>query len=465
MKQSVLLVNPLPQYVKGINKEGSIYPPLGLAYIASVLEKFGHECEILDANVLRLENNNVLNFISSHNPGIIGIYSNIITAKSSLELLKKIKEEFKDKITVCGGPFPTVEPVVFLKHGDIVVRGEGEYKMLKIANGEKIGRISGISFKRNNKIIHNKSEKFISDLDSLPFPAYHLLPKLKIYRMRGRKSPAVPILTSRGCPYSCIYCTKSIFGSCFRARSPENVLKEIEFLINEFGAKEIDIFDDNFSLDMNRAEKICDAIIKNRYNIAINCQNGLRVDRMTKNLIKKLKDAGVFKVGIGIESGNEKILRTIKKQIHLKQVETVVKWFRDVGIIVYGFFMIGLPGDNPKTMQDTIDFAKRVNPDIANFMITMPIPGTELYNIVEKYGKFIHNIKFGSEYGFYGSNAFFEMGETKSEDVIRFYKKAYREFYFRPIKIFDLLSKCKSYGEIEWLFNSVFSLFQSVFSS
>lgn len=460
-KRKVLLINPFPHYAKGIN-EATIYPPVGLAYIASMLEKFRHECEILDANILRMRNDEILNFISSHDPDIIGVYSNIVTVKSSLELLRSIKENFKDKITVCGGPIPTVDPHRFLNQSDIVVRGEGEYRMLKIVDGEKLEKIDGISFRHEEKFIDNTSYGFISDLDSLPFPAYHLLPKLKLYRMRARKMPVAPLVTSRGCPYSCIYCTKSIFGRTFRSRSPKNVMEEIDYLINAFGIKQIDILDDNFSLDVKRAEKICDMIIDSKYDIVINCQNGLRVDRLTKSLIQKLKRAGVFKVGIGIESGNEKILNVIKKQINLKQVENAIKWFKEIGIIVYGFFMIGLPGDNTKTMSDTINFAKRVNPDVANFMITVPVPGTELYDMVLKEGKFIQNINYGSEYGFYGGNVFFEMRKMKPGNVLIFYKKAYREFYLNPMKILELISKCKSSSEIGWFVNAIFSLSKGV---
>ena len=151
------------------------------------------------------------------------------------------------------------------------------------------------------------------------------------------------------------------------------------------------------------------------------------------------------------------------KDFNKQQIENAIKWFKEVGIVVYGFFMLGLPGDTPKTMQDTINFAKKANPDVANFMITIPVPGTELYDMILKEGKFTYDVNYGSEYGFYGGNTFFETKKTKTEDVLMFYKKAYKEFYLRPNKIFELLSKCKSIDEVKWFANAIFFLSKGIF--
>jgi radical SAM superfamily enzyme YgiQ (UPF0313 family) len=285
---------------------------------------------------------------------------------------------------------------------------------------------------------------------------------LNKYKCRARKLPVAPLLTSRGCPYNCIFCNKSIFGHTFRARSPENILKEIDYLINDFGIKQLDILDDNFTLNIDRAEKFLDMFIEKDYDLLINCQNGVRADRVTRKLIHKMKLAGVFKVGVGIESGNQKVLKKIKKQLNLERVKQVFRWFREVNIITYGFFMLGFPWDTPKTMQETIDFAKESNPDIANFMITIPFPGTELYDYVMNNGKFIQKVEEGIFSGFYGNCVFFETNTTKKEDVLKYFKKSYKEFYIRPKKLLELLITPKSTDEFEWIIDASLVILKSI---
>ena len=173
----------------------------------------------------------------------------------------------------------------------------------------------------------------IENINSIPFPAYDLLPPFKIYKSRARKKPVGVLITSRGCPYQCTFCNASVFGKSFRARSPENVMAEIDMLVAEFHIKQIDVLDDNFINDMGRAESIFDAVISRKYGVLINLQNGVRVDRLTFATVKKMKKAGVFKIGVGIESGDPAILKGVKKGLDLKQVEQALAWFRKAGII------------------------------------------------------------------------------------------------------------------------------------
>jgi anaerobic magnesium-protoporphyrin IX monomethyl ester cyclase len=457
-----IFINPYSYYASGTN-EATVYPPLGLCYIASVLEKNGFESKIIDANVLKMENEKIIDIISSYNPDLVGIYTNIVSARAAIELGKMIKE-FNSKITtVAGGPLATTLPEKFASVFDIVVRGEGELTLLEFNKHMKLKGIDGITFSCNGKIFHNKNRNLIENLDTIPFPAFHLLePNLKKYKCRARKKPVAPILTSRGCPYQCIYCNKSIFGHSFRARSPENVMSEIQHLVDNYKIKQIDILDDNFTLDPRRAEVICDMIIERGYNIAINCQNGVRADRLSEELVGKMKKAGVFKVGIGIESGDKDILKIMKKQLDLEKVKEAIRMFRKNGITTYGFFIFGLPGDTPASMQRTIDFAKEANPTIANFCIAIPFPGTEMFEIVKREGRFLQNMEDGIFSGFYDGEIFFETKETKKEDVIEFYKKAYKEFYFRPGKIMDIVSSARSLGEVSWMLEAAISTSRSV---
>ncbi|MCK4325720.1 radical SAM protein, partial [bacterium] len=209
--------------------------------------------------------------------------------------------------------------------------------------------------------------------------------------------------------------------------------------------------------------RIFDLLAKNGCNLAINIQNGVRADRLNQHLIKKMKKAGVFKLGFGVESGDEDILRLIKKNLALEQVIQATSWAKKEGIAVYGNFMIGLPGDTAQSMQKTIDFSIRMNPNVANFMITIPFPGTELYGWVSERGRFLIDTYAGVDAGFYGGQVFFEMGQTTSELVLKYYRKAYRRFYFRLAKIGDLLRSIKSCSELKWTLNAAFTNMRSIF--
>jgi radical SAM superfamily enzyme YgiQ (UPF0313 family) len=455
MKMKALLINPYPYYAKGINT-ASIYPPIGLTYISSVLESNNFESKVIDANMLKASNEKLIKIISSQTPEFVGISANIVTAKSAMELAALIKRNFKSVTVVCGGPMPTLFPEKFLSVCDIVVRGEGEETFLEIVKNKKIREIKGISFKRNNKIIHTSPRNLIENLNKLPYPAWHLLiPSLKKYKSQVRKKPMAPIFTSRGCPYRCVYCNKNIFGTLFRARTPENVVKEIDWLVEKFRVREIHIMDDNFTFDMERAERIMDLIIKGGYNLLISCQAGVRCDKLTRRLVKKMKLAGVYRVGVGIESGNQQILIKNGKELELKAVRKACSLLKNFGIQVKGCFMFGLWGDTPKTMYETIKFAININPLIAAFAITTPFPGTPLYSMIKKYGKFLERIENGISYGFFGDRVFYETNITRKDDVLRCYKLAYRKFYLRVDKIVELLANIKSSEELKWFLNII----------
>jgi len=466
--KKIFLINPFPYYASGIN-EATIYPPLGLAYIAAFVRQYGFECKILDANVLRLTNDKVIKQLKEFDPDLVGVSTNIVTARAGIELLRQIKKEMPEKITVVGGPFASALPekVLLTSNADFVVRGEGEETMLELLQKfPEIREIKGLTFYEKvngkKKVIHNPPRELIKNLDMLPFPAYDLLPDIRTYWGRLRAFPMAPLLSSRGCPYGCIYCNKNIFGRIFRPRSAENVVEEIKFLALNLGAKQIDVLDDNFTLDLARTEKIFDLLLKENLNLAINLQNGVRADRLTESLVKKMKKAGVFKAGIGIECGDIEMLKIIKKNLDLNAVIRAIKWFRKENILTVGFFMLGLPFETEKTMQKTIDFAIKANPHIANFSVTIPLPGTELYDIISQKGKFLQDIEEGFTTGFYGDEFYFEFPGLNKEIVLKYQRKAYREFYFRPTKIFDILTQIKSFNELKWTIQAALPLLKNI---
>lgn len=467
MIKKIFFINPYPHYAKGIN-EATIYPPLGLAYIAALLEKNNYQCKIIDANILQMPNNDVLKLIEEENPDVVCISINISTVKAGISLAKDVKTKFNKRV-IMGGVQASSVPERTLRQSlcDAVVIGESEETVLDLVkNNCNPDGINGLAYLKDGTLVYTEKRELIKNLDDLPWPSYHLLPPLKMYKSRSRKSPVAPIFTSRGCPYQCIFCSssskKSIFGPTFRTRSPENVVAEIEYLSKELGVKQIDVLDDNFTLDMERTNKICDLLIEKNSRVLINLQNGVRADRLNRELVFKLKKAGVYKLGIGVESGDTQIIKNIKKSLDLNQVKKTIQWCREAGIIVYGFFMFGHPGEDEEKMQKTIDFAIEVNPHIANFGGALPLPGTELYDIISAEGKFTNPVIDGVEGGYQGGVYSFELGKVNQNLINKYLKKAFREFYFRPSKIFDVMRISLSPGEFKWSVQAGFLIFKNI---
>ncbi len=318
----VALVLPFSRELAGIN-EATNPPSLGIAYLASVLESHGFIPYIIDAGILKIGPEETANKLAKLDPRIVGISVNIFTGKAGIVLSQELRKMFGSQLKIFfGGPFPTSNPQKFLLDGlaDAVVIGEGEItfleivqKIIKKGNGD-LRDTAGIAYLDKGEIKFNAPPPVIENLDSLPFPAWHLFPALPLYKTRARKTPVFPILTSRGCPFNCVFCSKDVFKSVFRPRSPLNVIAEIDHLVKEFGLKQLDVMDDNFSLDRKRTMQILDLLIERNYNLAINLQLGVRVDSIDEEVINKMRKAGIFKIGLGIESGDKDVLKNIKKK-------------------------------------------------------------------------------------------------------------------------------------------------------
>jgi len=449
--RKAICINPYPSYAKGTN-EATVYPPLGLAYIASSLEKHGVICNIVDAHALKLDHQAICRMVRAFRPDMIGITTNIVTASGAVALGAYLRKKFPRALLVFGGPYATAESAFVLKktRGDVVVVGEGEETIVDvIKHQERLASVPGICFRIGNTIHRTPARPLITDLDTIPFPAYHLLPPFSSYKSRSRATPIGVILTTRGCPYSCIYCNKNIFGKTFRMRSPGNILTEMELLTGTYGIRQIDVLDDNFTLNTTWAETVLDGIIKRKIRVLLNFQNGVRADRLTPRLVAKMKQAGTYKVGIGIESGDPVIQKIIKKSLSLSRVMNASRMLRQAGIVVAGFFMIGIPGETDRSIQKTIDFAKKVNPHIANFSVVVPLPQTELYDIIKRDGTMTGN--HGSTTGFFSDHVGFEIGAVNEAFIQKYVSVAYKSFYMRPSKIIDILLSIRSASEMQWI--------------
>jgi anaerobic magnesium-protoporphyrin IX monomethyl ester cyclase len=453
--KNILLINPSLKEIPGTNNFVSRYPALGLAYLASVLRNNNIRVKIVDANVLELDSAQVMKIISSEAPDLVGISLNIATARNGMELSCSIKNSTDIKVCL-GGPFASsnIEQVLLTANADFIVFGEGENTLLDLCKGKPVSAIKGLAWKSaGGRVVINEPADLIQSLDDIPIPAYDLLPSFKLCRSIARRSPVASMLTSRGCQYSCTYCTNHIFGNQLRMFSPKRVIEEMELLVSKHGIKQIDILDDNFTQDINHAEEILDLIIERKLNISINFQSGLRADTLTYPIVKKMKKAGVFRVSIGCESGNKQIIKEIKKNLDLSRVKQAIKWLKEEGIMTNCFFMLGFPSETPQAIWDTINFAIEANPLTAAFSVLIPFPGTEIHAFLKERGLLDEDLMNGVIRGYFNAKMYHKCPNLTQEQIYKLHSLAYRRFYLRFNKIIEILKEIRSLNELLWYFN------------
>lgn len=423
-------------------------PPIALGYLASSLEKDGHQVIIYDGTLKNASEGDFLGEVDRFTPDLIGLTVMSRGHSRVKNTISSIKQRFDVPIVV-GGPQVTSFPELVLRdlNADFAVVGEGEITICELAkyiisNKVDYDQIDGLAYlTKDGSIKVNRQRSLISDLDQIPFPAWHLMPPSK-YRIVPILSPAkgfpvAPIMTTRGCPFHCTFCASNVtWHHKFRMRSPENVVAEIKLLVKKFGVREIHIADDNLTLNKKHAEEICDGIISENLDISWQCSNGVRVDQLDINLLEKMKKAGCYSVGLGVESGNQDILNSVKKRLDLSVVERVLLDLKKVGIRSYGFFILGLPGETHQTIRETIDFAKKNPFDRAWFNILTPYPGSEIFDDWVNSHSFM-DIDWDSHDC---STGVMETVELSSKELENYQKKAAWEFYLRPRILLDLIT-------------------------
>ncbi|MGE0065438.1 MAG: radical SAM protein [Methanobacteriales archaeon] len=433
LKVDVVLLNPQDKTAVK-NKLGLSLPPLNLMYLAASLEKASFSVKIIDDDLKRWGSERIANIIEKLNPLIVGVTATTATIKSSLEYIKTIKKLLPDVLTVIGGPHPTFLPLdtlKSLKELDVVVIGEGEETITELAekyekkDKKGLEEVKGIAYRKGSKLKINEPRPLIKDLDRLPFPARHLIP---FHEYETSNEEAGGMITSRGCVYSCEYCSSSlIMGKKFRFRSPENVVDEVEELVYKYGLHDIAFLDDTFMLHRRRAQAIADEI-KAR-GIDVNFVTSSRVDMVKRPLLEKLKSAGMSTIYYGVESGSQRILDLMKKGITLQQAKDAVKTAKNVGIDVIASFILGYPGETPEEMDKTIDFSIKLDPDYSQYSILTPFPGTPIYYKLKKDGLLEED---WDKYTVIHPVIKYEKLGLSKELVKRKLVKAYLKFYSRP---------------------------------
>ena len=431
----ILLINPYDENALK-NALGFITPPTNLMYLASSLEKESYSVKIVDDDLLQMGYEKVSELAGKLNPQLVGVTANTSTIKSALKYVELVKNILPNSLTVIGGPHTTFMPSETLKSSenlDVVVMGEGEETIVDLANHStdtihNLDEVKGIFYKdlKNGNLKTTQKRPLIKDLDTLPFPARHLVP---FDSYGASKEQTGGIITSRGCVYNCNYCSSSlIMGKKFRSRSPDNVVDEIEELIDQYQINDIGFMDDTFMLNKRRANDIANEIKARDLDLSFVASS--RVDSVDQSLLQNLKNSGLKTIYYGVESGSQRILDLMKKGITLKQAEDAVKSAKNVDLEVLTSFILGYPGETEEDMNKTIDFSTKLDSDYCQYSILTPFPGTPIYN--ELKGKNLIDNDDWDEYTVLKPVLKYdEMGLNKNM-VERKLAMAYLKFYARP---------------------------------
>src|SRR3989344_2600196 len=388
--KKILLVNP--------RVDTRATPPIGLCYIAAVLEKEGYSVKIHDPIPTRKGFSKEINdSLEEVKPDVVAFTCTAPQEDPSFEQAKLTKEFNPNILTVIGGPLISSdgERIIKNQYMDVAVQGEGEITFLELIKSfeEEIGfrDIKGAIYKEGNKVIKNPPRELIQDLDSLPFPARHLLDmewySKKNSMIRGCWMRTTSLMGARGCPFKCIFCASpKTLGNSVRLRSPDNVLDEIEELISKYKIEAIKATEDVFTHDIKWVNEFCDKIIERKLDIKWDCQSRVNASAINLETLKKMRKAGCIQVEFGVESGSQKVLNTIKKGVVIEQTIEAFDLCREAGIRSMANFIIGHPYETYEDIEKTRRLARRIKADYAQFYIATPLPGTELYEMAEKNG-------------------------------------------------------------------------------
>lgn len=419
-------------------------PPLGLLSIASYAEREGFRVRIMDVHIERWSIEEFRAALRSVRPRVVGISMMTATAIAANRIARVVKEVHPDCVVVVGGVHAEAMPTECLKNAavDVVVRGDGEITFSRIVAGELLERIEGVSYRRGTRAVHNPAAKVIEDLDALPPPAYHLVPMGRYFPSIGayRRLPAINMLMTRGCPGKCTFCNSA--ETKLRTRSAEKVVEEIAHLRKTYGIREIQFYDDTFTMFKGNVMKFCELMKERR--LGVSWTAFVRTDCFSEVLASAMKEGGCHQVMFGVESGDDEILRNIRKPIDRARTEWAVKVAQRAGLEVRATFMFGNPGETVESMQRTIDYALHLDPDLALFNITTPYPGTQMFHWAKERGYL--NTEDWGDYEL--SGAIMSLPTVSNADIQRMYADAHRKFYSRPIMFLRRLKRVRSISHI-----------------
>jgi len=447
----VLMINP-----PWVSKDDNIWhgiksamPPLGLLSIASYIEEEGFNVAVMDIHVEKYNANQVRRRLAAYNPRVVGISVMTATANAAHMVARLVKEVLPESVVVMGGVHAEAVPAETLCNSavDIVVRGDGEKPFLSICQGESPEDILGVSYRKDLEVVHNTAQEVEMDLDKYPMPAYHLVPMNKYYPAIGayRNLPAINMLMTRGCPGKCTFCNSA--NTTLRTRSAERVFNEIKILRERYNVREIQFYDDTFTVSKKNVMRFCE--LMSEAKLGVTWTAFVRADCFSLKMGKAMKEAGCHQILIGVESADEDILKNIRKPINKARNTKTIDIAHQVGLEVRVAFIFGSQGETVGSMRRSVDYALELDPDIVMFNISTPYPGTQLFKWAQENGYLKHE-----EWADYELSTFVLKLPTLDEaDLLDAYAEAHKRFYMRPSAIKRRLKKIRRASHVRdlWL--------------
>ena len=427
-------------------KRASIWPPLNLAYLAGIAEEQGHEVKIIDGEAENISISETVEQAALFEPDIIGLTATTPFFHVTAKLAEELKRRFKRTPIVLGGSHVTIlKEKAFEPSFDYAFIGESDQSWPSFLdhyeNGKEISGVKGILCRKDGSIRFSGDPEPVTDIDSIPSPARHLLmlDKYKIGTLQGKKT-FTTIMTMRGCPFKCIFCSTKVFGNCVRKRSPRSVVDEMISVISKFNIKHFILLDDTLSLDREHILELCNIIIDEKLGITLD--GSTRANLVDEELVSKMAEAGFIRISFGLESVDPNIRTIMKKNVPLESYRTANKLTNKYNIETLNSCMIGLPGETVATVRETLRFL-RSSREIkqVNISIAMPYPGTELYEMARKgeHGMRLLTDNF-AEFRRYGS-AVMSVGDLSPADLIQLQNDAFVSIYLAPWRLIPMLKK------------------------
>jgi anaerobic magnesium-protoporphyrin IX monomethyl ester cyclase len=409
--------------------------PLGLFYLAAYARANGYAVDVVDAEARRLRAESVVATLREGGFNVLGISANTVSFHRALELASLVKQAAPETVTVIGGPHVSSQPAQPLEHAafDYAVRNEGEETLVEllamIEQGTSPESVLGLIHRRRGEIVVNPPRPYIADLDRLPFPAFDLIPDLAAYNpppFSYRQRPVANVITSRGCPNNCTFCERATFGRRIRMRSAANIADEIELLMRAHGAKEIAFVDDTFTVLPRRIYQLFDITRARGLRFPWTCMS--RVDTVDEELLRFMRDNGCWYIAFGIGSGDEAILKEIRRRITLADAERAIQISHRLGIRTKGFFIVGHPTESEASIDKSITFAEKLNLDQIIVTLNTPMPGSYQYEHADEFGTLDRSALASFSYR---NPAFVPHGMTK-ELLLCKHREFLRRFYYSP---------------------------------
>ncbi|MBI5139844.1 MAG: radical SAM protein [Candidatus Vogelbacteria bacterium] len=456
-------LNPNFSDLKFRDENMGIITPLSLIAVASILEKEGVAVQILDVDAERLRYEQILRRLAEFAPDLLGFTVTTHSFQPVLRWIKKLKQDTGLPVLI-GGAHTALYPAEIMTHKEIdyMILGEAEIPLPEFIRAferrnQDYEQIKAFAYRRNGQVLINKELQMVRDLDTIPYPARHLLKNELYAEFLTRKRNFTVMLSSRGCPYRCAFCDQK--RTPYRGRSARSLVAEMKYNYEKFGIREFDMYDSTFTADRNRLIEICRLIQEEKLNLRWTIRS--RVDSVNEKMLDALKSAGCHTIFYGIESSNPEILKRMKKGITLEQVRRILKYTKSIGIDMMGYFMLGFPGETRKTIEDTIRFSLDLPLDYAQFTVLTPITGTEIYDYYRERGM----KDYWAEYTLGPDKKYetIELIETEldRDETNQYVGRAYRRFYFRPRIIFKQIKLLSSYRKLISLVRGAIGMLKS----